>query len=328
MSASSASTPGIDPRTIAWMTRNEADMSFRMRVRTVFEWIPLQEDSLILDLPCGRGFYLNMLRHVCDCRLVGVDLDWSVLQQAQRTVARLPRLQLSRADAMTLPWAANTFDAIILTELLEHVADDVAVLRECLRVLQPGGVIAITVPHANYPFAWDPINKSLEKLFGTKIRRGPLAGIWANHLRLYTPAQLRARVLQAGFQIEAERAFTHHAFPFSHNLVYGLGKPLLESGCAAGSTDQRGGSYALRTSRMAARLTRCAWQCGCWSGVTDTMCPQSRPAARLLTWLSRRASRCERRCRRSGQCAAGDLDPGAALLPSPAPAAANAARSA
>ena len=230
MSASSASTPGIDPRTIAWMTRNEADMSFRMRARTVFEWIPLQEDSLILDLPCGRGFYLNMLRHVCDCRLVGVDLDWSVLQQAQRTVARLPRLQLSRADAMALPWAANTFDAIILTELLEHVADDVAVLRECLRVLQPGGVIAITVPHANYPFAWDPINKSLEKLFGTKIRRGPLAGIWANHLRLYTPAQLRARVLQAGFQIEAERAFTHHAFPFSHNLVYGLGKPLLESG--------------------------------------------------------------------------------------------------
>ena len=230
MSASSASTPGIDPRTIAWMTRNEADMSFRMRARTVFEWIPLQEDSLILDLPCGRGFYLNMLRHVCDCRLVGVDLDWSVLQQAQRTVARLPRLQLSRADAMALPWAANTFDAIILTELLEHVVDDVAVLRECLRVLQPGGVIAITVPHANYPFAWDPINKSLEKLFGTKIRRGPLAGIWANHLRLYTPAQLRARVLQAGFQIEAERAFTHHAFPFSHNLVYGLGKPLLETG--------------------------------------------------------------------------------------------------
>ena len=230
MSASSASTPGIDPRTIAWMTRNEADMSFRMRARTVFEWIPLQEDSLILDLPCGRGFYLNMLRHVCDCRLMGVDLDWSVLQQAQRTVTRLPRLQLSRADAMALPWAANTFDAIILTELLEHVADDVAVLRECLRVLQPGGVIAITVPHANYPFAWDPINKSLEQLFGTKIRRGPLAGIWANHLRLYTPAQLRERMLQSGFQIEAERAFTHHAFPFSHNLVYGLGKPLLESG--------------------------------------------------------------------------------------------------
>jgi len=230
MSASSASSPGIDPHIIAWMTRNEADMSFRMRVRTVFEWIPLREDSLILDLPCGRGFYLNMLRHVSNCRLAGADLDQRVLQQARRTVGRLPRLQLGCADATALPWAANTFDSIILSELLEHVEQDVAALRECRRVLKPGGVIAITVPHANYPFAWDPVNKTLERLFGTRIRSGPLAGIWANHLRLYTPAQLRERVLQAGFQVEAERAFTHHAFPFSHNLVYGLGKPLLESG--------------------------------------------------------------------------------------------------
>jgi hypothetical protein len=37
-------------------------------------------------------------------------------------------------------------------------------------------------------------------------------------------------VLAAGFSIEEERAFTHDSFPFIHNLVYGLGKPLLESG--------------------------------------------------------------------------------------------------
>ncbi|MCE2490293.1 MAG: hypothetical protein J4G17_10010, partial [Anaerolineae bacterium] len=64
MSVSSAAMPGIDPETVAWMLRNEADMSFRIRARTVFEWIPLHADSLILDLPCGRGFYLKMLRHV------------------------------------------------------------------------------------------------------------------------------------------------------------------------------------------------------------------------------------------------------------------------
>ncbi len=205
-------------------------MSFRMRARTVFEWLPLHESSLVLDLACGRGFYLNMLRFVSDCYLAGMDLDWSVLLQAQRTVGHVPRLLLGCVDASALPWASNSFDAIILTELLEHVEDDAAVLRECLRVLKPGGVTAITVPHANYPFAWDPVNKTLETLFNTRIRRGPLAGIWANHLRLYTHAQLHERVLTAGFQIEAERAFTHHAFPFSHNLVYGLGKPLLESG--------------------------------------------------------------------------------------------------
>jgi len=90
------------------------------------------------------------------------------------------------------------------------------------------------VPHANYPFWWDPINKTLETLFKTHIQHGPLAGIWANHVRLYTMEQLRETVRAAGLKIEAERRFTHHCFPFVHNLVYGLGKPLLESGLLPG----------------------------------------------------------------------------------------------
>ena len=57
-----------------------------------------------------------------------------------------------------------------------------------------------------------------------------MAGIWANHVRLYTAHQLRESVLAAGFKVEEERAFTHYSFPFIHNLVYGLGKPLLEAG--------------------------------------------------------------------------------------------------
>ena len=230
MSDSSAATPGVDPETVAWMLRNEADMSFRMRARTVFEWVPLRPDSLILDLPCGRGFYLRMLRHVCDCPLLGLDLDAAVLQKAQASLGRAPGLLLGRSDALALPLPANSVDAIILSELLEHVRDDLAVLRECRRVLKPGGVMALTVPHANYPLAWDPINKTLEKLFGLHIGSGPLAGIWANHRRLYTPEQLRERVHVAGLQVDEERSLLHHAFPFSHNLVYGLGKPLLEAG--------------------------------------------------------------------------------------------------
>lgn len=62
------------------------------------------------------------------------------------------------------------------------------------------------------------------------IKRGVLAGIWANHVRLYTKERLRHAVESAGFIVEEERAFTHHCFPFIHNLVYGIGKPLLESG--------------------------------------------------------------------------------------------------
>lgn len=220
----------IDERTIAHMTRNEADMAFKRRVRTIFEWVNPQDGDLILDMPCGRGFYLNMFRYVSNCCLVGADLDWEVLEKARSNVGHLPDLMLNHANIFHLPYPENTFDAVILSEVLEHIDDDVAGLREALRVLKPGGIVAITVPNADYPFWWDPINRTLEYLFGTHISRGPLAGIWANHVRLYTRDQLYDAVASAGFIVEEERAFTHYSLPFIHNLVYGLGKPLLESG--------------------------------------------------------------------------------------------------
>jgi SAM-dependent methyltransferase len=220
----------ISEKTIAHMTRNEADMAFKRRVRTIFEWVDPQDDDLILDAPCGRGFYLNMFRYVSGCRLVGMDLDWDVLLKAKRNTPHIQRMMLNHGSLYTLPYPDNTFDAVILSEVLEHLNRDVDGLREAFRVLKPGGVAAITVPNANYPFWWDPINKTLETLFNTHIGDGVFAGIWANHVRLYTPEALRMSVQAAGFIVEEERSFTHHCFPFIHNLVYGFGKPLLERG--------------------------------------------------------------------------------------------------
>ena len=250
------------PALLDHMTRNEADTAFRVRVRTIFEWLPPAPGTRILEAGCGRGFYLRMFRHLSECPLFGVELDGEILQKARQNVASLPRIYLHRADITRLPFADACFDGVVLSEVLEHIADDGAALRELWRVLKPGGRLAITVPNANYPFLWDPINKTLEALFGRPIRSGPLAGIWANHERLYKREELRARVEGAGFAVRAERAFTHHSFPFQHNLVYGLGMPLLESGLlpaglaqAADRTafDQRDGS-ALNPMRLAIRL--------------------------------------------------------------------------
>jgi SAM-dependent methyltransferase len=221
---------GISRDLIAYMTRNEADMAFKKRVETIFEWIAPTDDMLILDIPCGRGFYLNMFRYVSGCRLVGAELDWDVIQKAQTNVGHLPNLTLNNVNIYAMPYPDNTFDAVILSEILEHLERDVDGLKEVYRVLKPGGVVAITVPNADYPFWWDPINRTLEYLFKRPIRSGMFAGIWANHVRLYTRDQLRESVKAGGFIVEVERAFTHHSFPFIHNLVYGIGKPLLESG--------------------------------------------------------------------------------------------------
>ncbi|MBN1430758.1 MAG: class I SAM-dependent methyltransferase [Anaerolineae bacterium] len=205
-------------------------MAYRRRVQTIFEWLAPQDDDHILDGGCGRGFYLKFIRHVCKARLAGVELEFPYLRIARKALAGEVHLTLVNGSLYDLPFPAETFDKAILSEVLEHVDDDVRALQSVTRVLKPGGLIAITVPNADYPFWWDPINKTLEALFKTHIRHGLLAGIWAYHVRLYTRDQLREAVLSAGLEIVEERRFTHHCFPFIHNIVYGLGKTVLEAG--------------------------------------------------------------------------------------------------
>ncbi len=114
MSKSSVNTRGVDEQTLERMTRNEADMAFKKRVRTIFEWINPQDDDLILDMPCGRGFYLNMFRYVSGCKLIGAELDWPVLLKAQRNVGHLPDIALNNANIYALPYPSDTFDGVIL----------------------------------------------------------------------------------------------------------------------------------------------------------------------------------------------------------------------
>lgn len=220
--------PLIDPTAMRVLTDNEADIAFRHRVRTIMEWIPPAAGTVLLDVPCGRGFYLHRYAYIePKCTVVGAELDPAILERSRVALASLG-IPLVNTSIGALPVRDGAFDAAICSEVLEHLDDDVAALIEVSRVLRPGGTVAITVPNSNYPFWWDPINKTLERVAGRHIRRGPFAGIWAGHLRLYTPEQLRQTVLDAGLEIIAERSFVHHCLPFSHNLVYGVGKPLLE----------------------------------------------------------------------------------------------------
>lgn len=225
---------------LAQLVANEADIAFARRVTTIMRWIPPSPDTFVLDVPCGRGFYLARYRHLlANARLVGVEVDEATIDLAREAV---PHVGLARATIEDLPFRDAAFDAAICSEVLEHVRDDARALREVARVVRPGGAIAITVPHADYPFAWDPVNWVLERVTGRHVRRGPFAGIWAQHLRLYRRHELLDVIAECGLELVEVRSFTHHCLPFSHNLVYGLGKPLLDRGLVpaaiAGAADR------------------------------------------------------------------------------------------
>jgi SAM-dependent methyltransferase len=216
------------------MLRNEADMAFKRRVKVILEYLDIQSSDRVLDCGCGLGFYLMVIRELYDCRLDGIDYGLARLAKARQEMEG-KRVHLAQADISHLPYAAGSFDKILLSEVLEHLPQDGVALNEVKRILKPGGIVAITVPHRDYPFLWDPVNKTREKLALRPIRTGFFGGIWTDHVRLYSPDAISALVTGCGLAIDDLQVFTHYCFPFSHNIVYGIGKPLVESGLLAGA---------------------------------------------------------------------------------------------
>lgn len=206
---------------------NEADMAFRRRVSRLLEFLELRDGARVLDCGCGMGFYLMVMGNLWSLELVGLDDDPERLRRAEQHGIQA---ELVHGDAQQLPFPDASFDAVLMTEVLEHLPDDAQALSEAFRVLRPGGVLAVSVPHARYPLAWDPFNRIWTGIGGRPIRHGPIVGIWTNHERLYEPPALAELIKGAGLAVESLEEATHYCFPFMHFLVYGIGKPLIERG--------------------------------------------------------------------------------------------------
>jgi glycosyltransferase involved in cell wall biosynthesis/SAM-dependent methyltransferase len=214
-----------DHATLDRLLRNEADMAYRRRARLLLDYLELRDGDRVLDCGCGFGLHLMLMSRLRRLDLVGVDAARDRLEHGRRQ--GVPA-NLATADLNRLPFGDESFDRVLVSEVLEHLEDDHGALAEVHRVLRPDGIAALSVPHARYPFLWDPINRLWTAVGGKPIRRGPLAGIWSGHEVLYEPAQLVASARGAGLIPEIVEEATHYAFPFSHFLVYGIGKPLFE----------------------------------------------------------------------------------------------------
>lgn len=111
--------------------------------------------------------------------------------------------------------------------MLEHLADERIALEKVFALLKADGKLLISVPHLKFPFCWDPLNYILMKQ-GTHVRSDWwwLAGIWADHKRLYKKDQLTALLNKQGFKKVTINETISFCWPFSHFILYGVGKNL------------------------------------------------------------------------------------------------------
>ncbi|GAA0417263.1 methyltransferase [Acrocarpospora corrugata] len=187
-----------------------------------FDKLPVGPGNRVLDLGAGGGRHaFEVLRRGAD--VVAFDLDAGEMEKVAAMFAAMDKegevpggtvAETVVGDALAMPFPDGHFDRVIASEVLEHIPDDLAAMREIVRVLKPGGRLAVTVPS----FLPERVCWALSEDYHTAP---------GGHIRIYTLAELRAKLKSSGLEVGGH----HHA--------HGLHTPYWWIKCAVGVNDDR-----------------------------------------------------------------------------------------
>lgn len=159
-----------------------------------------------LDVGCAEGYWSVALAERGARTVVGVEVDPSLINAADlRPHPATVSFRVAPGEA--LPFPNETFDGVLVNEVLEHVADEKATLKEVARVLRPGGHLALFAPNRWFPF--EGHGARLDEQRSLVSRPVPLMPWLPSRLtrrfataRNYWPHELRDLVTTAGLIVE------------------------------------------------------------------------------------------------------------------------------
>lgn len=166
-----------------------------------------EKPGRLLDVGCGGGRFLRRMQKR-GWQAEGTDFD----EQAARKVTSRYGITTHVGDLPQCALPAASFDAITLSQAIEHLYDPRATLQECLRLLKPGGSLVMTTPNAASLGAAE---------FGAAWRGWEAP----RHLQLFTVESLAALTQQAGFAIEEARTCSAGSA-----VVYRVSREIAEGG--------------------------------------------------------------------------------------------------
>ncbi|MFF0494165.1 class I SAM-dependent methyltransferase [Nocardia sp. NPDC004068] len=143
--------------------------------------------QVVLEAGSGEGYGANMIAGVA-ARVIGVDYDTGAVEHVR---AAYPRVEMIQGNLADLPVEDGTIDVVVNFQVIEHLWDQAGFLRECLRVLRPGGTLLISTPN---------------RITFSPGRDTPLNPF---HTRELNAAELSELLVAAGFRVELMTGVHH-----------------------------------------------------------------------------------------------------------------------
>lgn len=155
--------------------------------------LPKDPTASVLEIGCGTGATgaLALAQGRCG-RYTGVELFEGAAEEARKV---LSEVITGNIEALEFRWQPSTFDALIFSEVLEHLVEPGRIVRELARFVRPGGVVMASSPNISH---WRVVRELIAGRFNLTDR-----GVFdRTHLRWFTPATFAQLFEDAGFRIE------------------------------------------------------------------------------------------------------------------------------
>ncbi|MBD3379942.1 MAG: methyltransferase domain-containing protein [Candidatus Omnitrophica bacterium] len=158
--------------------------------------------SKVLDVGCGDGLYLELLRDLGFSNAEGIDPGASMVSTSKGKNLNVRQGYLSDISG------AEEYDVVYMMDVLEHIPDVPGALAAVNRILRPGGEFVLNIPIC------DSLRSRWRRFFGKETRSGQVLSYDETHLHAFTKVKLEELLKQAGFEVITSKRI-NDPMPFS-----------------------------------------------------------------------------------------------------------------